>query len=809
MRNMPFGSSVIGLRLCLALALGAALFLSGAPAAAQTRAEYRGFWIETFNTPLNNHADVVKVVNNAKAAKANALFAQVRRRGDAWYLNSLEPAPDLTTPIASGFDPLQDLIATAHAEGIEVHAFVIIGAVWNKNPTIAGGAPTNPNHVFNLHGGYNPATKQVVPGPNNWLTRTLLLDNSTNGISFQGHRFNGDFWIDLGHPEAAAYTVDVLMHLVRHYDVDGLHLDRIRYPELTASGQTPSNGTNIGYNFTSVERFNRRFNKAGDPATGDPLWMQWRRDQVTNLVRRVYLNAVALKPQLKISAALIAFGAGPTTEASWRSAEAYWRVYQDWRAWTEEGILDIAIPMVYRQENTAATQYDNWKEWLYNHQYARGGVMGMGVYLNSVEGTLRQTRRALQPSRIGNSGLGTNFYSMATTNVAVTANPFSVPPGASTPVRSFADFAAGLTTGKSADGKTAFEDPAANPTPAFGQAAIIPTLPWKAAPTKGHLMGFARRADNTVLDTATVTIQNVGTEETRTTATDGGGFFGGVDLAPGEYFVKVQLKADTLYSCVTNVTAGGVATANAGAESTAPATTATLTPASPDGTNNWYTSDITFALDATDDCSGVARTEYSTNGGTTWRPYTEAFVIGDEGTTLVSYRSTDRAGNVETAGSSTVKLDKTAPVVTYSEHPDTYTVDQTVNITCKASDAVSGVASDTCRDISVPAYTFALGVNNFSATATDNAGHQGSNSTSFTVQVTFSSLGNLTEQFVAHHGIANSLTAKLRAAAAQSRGDEGAKEGSLNAYANEVRAKTGKALTAEQGAVLIKLAEAL
>src|SRR5687767_15636192 len=60
----------------------------------QGRTEYRAFWVDTFNTNLNNHTDVQTVVNNAKAAKANAIFVQVRRRGDSWYLNSLEPRGD-------------------------------------------------------------------------------------------------------------------------------------------------------------------------------------------------------------------------------------------------------------------------------------------------------------------------------------------------------------------------------------------------------------------------------------------------------------------------------------------------------------------------------------------------------------------------------------------------------------------------------------------------------------------------------------------------------------------------------------------
>jgi uncharacterized lipoprotein YddW (UPF0748 family) len=645
--------------------------MASASASAQSVSQYRAFWVDTFNTTLNNHSDVVAVVNKAKAANANAIFAQVRRRGDSWYLNSLEPPPD-TVPIAAGFDPLQDLIAEAHANGLEVHAFVIIGAVWNRSPSAAGGLPASPNHVFNLHGGYDPVTRQVVQGPNNWMTRTLLPDGGT--ISFQGHRFGNDFWLDSGHPDAAAYTVDVLTHLVRNYDVDGLHLDRIRYPELSVAGQTQSTGTNIGYNETSVARFQRRNGIAPGsppPAQNNPLWNQWRRDQVSNLVRRVYLNAVAIKPHLKISAALIAFSGGPTTEASWNSAEAYWRVYQDWRAWTEEGILDVAMPMNYKRDHntTQATQYDQWSEWAKNHQYNRAVVIGNSLDLNAIEGALRQTRRALSPSSAGASALGVIFFSMANYDDAVNGNPFSIPAGQNTPSRPFAELAAGLTTGKSVDGVTLYEDPATNPTPVFALPATIPTLAWKTSPTVGHLMGFAKRSDGTPLDTATVTIENLDTRATRGGATDGGGFYGGVDLTPGRYLVKAELGADVLYSCVATVTAGAVTTADLGVESVAPVTAATFTPASPDGASGWYRSAVTVTLGAADNCSGVARTEFSTDGGATWEPYTGNIALLSDGIKTIHYRSVDNAGNVEAAQSLTVKIDQTTPTISLSADP--------------------------------------------------------------------------------------------------------------------------------------------
>src|SRR5205823_6586302 len=124
-------------------------------------------------------SDVVAIVTQAQAAGANMLVAQVRRRGDAWYLQSLEPPPDFT-PLDAGFDPLRDLIEAAHAKSMEVHAFTIVGAIWNKNPAFAPsatlGAPVRPEHVFNRHSGYDPVSQQIVPGPDNWLTRTLLPD---------------------------------------------------------------------------------------------------------------------------------------------------------------------------------------------------------------------------------------------------------------------------------------------------------------------------------------------------------------------------------------------------------------------------------------------------------------------------------------------------------------------------------------------------------------------------------------------------------------------------------------------------------
>ncbi|HEX8292265.1 MAG TPA: family 10 glycosylhydrolase [Pyrinomonadaceae bacterium] len=658
---------------------------------AQTRTEYRAFWVDTFNTNLNNHADVLAVVNNAKAAKANALFVQVRRRGDSWYLNSLEPRGD-RTPIAAGFDPLQDVIDTAHAEGLEVHAFVIMAAVWGRAPNLF--PPESPGHVFNRHGGYNPATNTITPGPDNWLTRTLIPDG-TASITYQGHRFGSDFWVDFGHPDAAAYTAEVVKHLVTSYDIDGLHLDRIRYPEIGISGQTPSTGTNVGYNQTSVERFQRANGvPAGSPppATNDPLWNQWRRDQVTNVVRRVYLEALAAKPRLKVSAALIAFGGiSNTNDSTWNSAEAFWRVYQDWRAWTQEGIIDIAIPMVYKAEHAAAqvTQYNQWDAWLRTHLYDRAGMMGQGAANNAVEGTLRQTRRTLTPAG-GTPLSGIIFFSMATSNIAVANNPFALPSPTPTAARPFAEFASGLTTGKSVSGATLYEP--SGQTPIFADPANVPTFSWKLAPASGHVKGVAVDSDDRPLDTAGVQIENLDTHATRSTKTDGNGFFGAVDLQPGPY----RARSGASYFCF-NVVPGLVA--DAVPDALAPTTAAAPQPSAPDGQDGWYVSNVSVSLDASDNCSGVTSTAYSVDGGQTWQPYAGAFTLAEDGTHVILYRSTDAAGNAEAAQSLVVKIDKTAPTLSLSATPDRIWPANNqpfaVSVGGAGSDAVSGLASVT------------------------------------------------------------------------------------------------------------------
>ena len=107
----------------------------------------------------------------------------------------------------------------------------------------------------------------------------------------------------------------------------------------------------------------------------------------------------------------------------------------------------------------------------------------------------------------------------------------------------------------------------------------------------------------------------------------------------------------------------------------------------------------------------------------------------------------DLAGNTGSA-SYVVKVDKTPPTVTYAGNAGSYSLFAPVAITCTATDSLSGVASNTCANVSGLAWTFGAGPHTLSATATDIAGNVANGSTTFTVTVSPADLCTLTRQFV-------------------------------------------------------------
>jgi hypothetical protein len=225
-------------------------------------------------------------------------------------------------------------------------------------------------------------------------------------------------------------------------------------------------------------------------------------------------------------------------------------------------------------------------------------------------------------------------------------------------------------------------------------------------------------------------------------------------------------------------------------DDTAPIVTPMIT--GTEGSNGWYTSDVSVTWTVLDEESDVT---------------TPACAAGSvtSNTTGTTFACTATSAGGTAAETVTIKRDATEPTIAYAGNAGTYTVDQTVAITCSASDDMSGVASSTCAPVSGAAYGFTIGANSVGATATDSAGNSSSASAAFTVTVTHASVCTLVERWVSQHGVANSLCVKLRNA---ERGVGGGGD-ALRPFVNEVQAQSGKHVPADKAALLIELARAI
>ncbi len=191
----------------------------------------------------------------------------------------------------------------------------------------------------------------------------------------------------------------------------------------------------------------------------------------------------------------------------------------------EEGILDLALPMIYRNESRYPGQFDDWQFWAKDHQYDRGLVVGTGLYLNPLADSMGQWLSARRPSAAGHRGLGISGYSYAT------------PSSLADPRRVFVNAAI---------------------TDVYTRPALSPALPWKDRPTQGHLAGRLALALPCVptVDSRRLTLTG---PEDRSLSTDGSGWFGAVDLLPGSYLLTAEHLATGLSPSQTlTITTGSV-----------------------------------------------------------------------------------------------------------------------------------------------------------------------------------------------------------------------------------------------------------
>lgn len=160
-------------------------------------------------------------------------------------------------------------------------------------------------------------------------------------------------------------------------------------------------------------------------------------------------------------------------------------------------------------------------------------------------------------------------------------------------------------------------------------------------------------------------------------------------------------------------------------DSIAPSTTFSHSSEASDG---WFNADVQVTLSAVDNDggSGVDKTEYSLDGGTTWVKYDAPFAVSGEGVNEVKFHSTDKAGNTEDIQNTEIKIDKTAPKITINAPADgsQYVLKSTINADWSVTDEVSGIdKSNGTVTSGSPVDTSSVGSKEFTVTAADVAGN--------------------------------------------------------------------------------------
>ncbi len=279
----------------------------------QPKREVRAVWLTTLSgldwphTPATSERtrerqkqELRDIMDRLQAVGINTVLLQTRVRGSVIYPSDLEPWDAALTGHAGqnpGYDPLDFAIGEAHRRGMELHAWVVTIPVANKK------------------------------------------------------------YMDPGEPTTRERITAVCREITERYDVDGIHLDYIRYPE-------------NGIPFNDAKTYNK-YGKGQNKA-------QWRRDNVTAIVRSVHRAVKALKPWVKVSSSPVG-KFRDTGRASSKGWNCYDAVYQDAQGWLREGIQDMLFPMMYFTGNHFYPFVIDWAE----GAYGRHIVPGLGIYFLS------------------------------------------------------------------------------------------------------------------------------------------------------------------------------------------------------------------------------------------------------------------------------------------------------------------------------------------------------------------------------------------------------------------------------------------
>lgn len=299
------------------LGLGAALALLAGCVGPRGREPIHAIWVT--RSDYKTAEDVTDIMDRCADAGINTVFFQVRGNGTAFYKSSYEPWAEQFGFQDPGFDPLAVACRSAHARRLVLHAWVNVLPAWRGTEP-----PAHPEQLYHTHPEWF------------WYDQ----HGQRQALS--------SFYVSLNPclPEVRAYLVEVFREILANYDVDGLHLDYIRFPNEPPA--TPR-GSDIDYPYDARTLALYRADTGLAPGDDRARWDRWRTDQVTTLVCQIHEMLQRTRPAAQLSASVGSVRANAL------------RHFQDARRWMELGCIDVLCLMNYTDDPAQfAERIDPW-----------------------------------------------------------------------------------------------------------------------------------------------------------------------------------------------------------------------------------------------------------------------------------------------------------------------------------------------------------------------------------------------------------------------------------------------------------------
>lgn len=296
-----------------------------------------GIWITVFSEKkvLYSKESAANLITFCKEAKINEIYLQVYRAGQAYYDSKVSDRAKYEEIIkTAGIDTIEFLLNEARKNKIKVFAWMnILSLAQNKNA-----------HIIAK------------------LDRSILTRDQYARVSLRTESVNetdkyylrdDQIFLEPGDPRVVKYILSFINEFIERYpSIDGIHLDYIRYPypvPFIPGSRFNKHGLTYGYGKKNIERFFKKtgFNPLTKGISTDTflLWDNWKRQQITDLVKKIS-NAIKTQSAEKIiSCAVI-----PSLERAYNTA------FQDWALWLEQGIVDYVVLMNYTRDQRLAEE---------------------------------------------------------------------------------------------------------------------------------------------------------------------------------------------------------------------------------------------------------------------------------------------------------------------------------------------------------------------------------------------------------------------------------------------------------------------